>query len=533
MRVATKRHKKVLLCLLCLFVAFNATQAQQAKQFVDEGLAAFDRGDVASARNAFEKALTVKRDEVTAHTYLGIIADQAGDLKLAEQHFAAAVKADPNRASARNNYGAILMRTGRSNLAALEFEQSLKLDPNQPNALVNLAQIRFAGGKPDDLRASSELFKRALTIKPDVEIARALTVIALRLQDNSAASTSYQSYAAALDGQSGTQTPAARAELGAALFEAGLLKEAEAELTAAVSLNPTDTDSVVRLARVYLASKNIPSAGRTLEAAVARGNDPAPVYALLSDVYEQSGHVENAIPAMRLAIQRDPQSERYRFAYAVLLTNSNAPGAAVIRLEESLQTFPFSARLWFALGFANFKLDKNEEAERALRKAIELDSKFAPAFAYLGLLRAKTGAYGEAITLYESALRADPKLAVVHHLIADAMLKQNADASVVEKHLRQSVTMDPTFTPARLSLGKLFMRAKRWSEAVVELEQVVKLDPGVPEAYYQLGLAYGRLKRTADAQSAMATFKRLSDAEKKRENEELREVVKRLSNVRF
>ncbi|HEV8188572.1 MAG TPA: tetratricopeptide repeat protein [Pyrinomonadaceae bacterium] len=501
--------------------------AQQAKQLVDEGVAAFDRGDTNAARDAFEKALAIKRDEVTAHTYLGIIADRAGNLKVAELHFAAAVKAEPKRASARNNYGAILMRTGRSNLAAVEFEQSLKLDPDQPNALVNLAQIRFAA---DDLRAAAELFKHALTIKPDVEVARALTVIELRLKDYPAASTYYQSYAAT---ERGTQTAAVRAELGAALFEAGLLKEAEAELSAAVSLNPADTESVVRLARVYLARKEIHAAGRTLEAAVARGNDPAPVYALLADVYEQSGHVENAIPAMRLAIQRDPQSEKYRFAYAVLLTNSNAPGAAVIRLEEALQTFPSSSRLWFALGFANFKLDKNEEAERALRKAIELDPNFAPAFAYLGLIRAKTGAYGEAITLYESALRADAKLAVVHHLIADAMLKQNTDASIVEKHLRQAVTMDPTFTPARLSLGKLFMRAQRWSEAVVELEQVVKLDPSVPEAYYQLGLAYGRLKRSTDAQTAMATFKRLSDAEKKREDEDLREVVKRLSNVRF
>ena len=488
-----------LLCLMC-FMCFFVARGQQAKRLVD--------------------------DEVRAQTDLGIIADRAGNLKEAEQHFAAAVKADPNSASARNNYGAILMRTGRSNLAAVEFERSLKLDPNQQNALVNLAQIRFAA---DDLRASAELFKRALTIQPDVEVARALIVIALRLKDYPAASTYYQGYSA----ESETQTATARAELGAALFEAGLLKEAEAELTAAVNLNPTDTDSVLRLARVYLARKEIPAAGRTLEASVARGNDPAPVYALLADVYEQSGHVENAIPAMRLAIQRDPQSEKYRFAYAVLLTNSNAPGAAVIRLEESLQTFPSSSRLWFALGFANFKLDKNEEAERALRKAVELDPKFAAAFAYLGLIRAKTGAYAEAITLYENALRADSKLAVVHHLIADAMLKQNADARVVETHLRQAVTMDPTFTPARLSLGKLFMRAQRWAEAVVELEQVVKFDPSVPEAYYQLGLAYGRLKRTADAQTAMATFKRLSDAEKKREDEDLREVVKRLSNVRF
>ena len=517
--------KLSLLCLMCLFVACIPAWAQQPKQFVDEGLAAFDRGDTSAARDAFEKALSLKKDEVTAHTYLGIIADRNGDLKEAERHFAAAVKADPNRASVRNNYGAILMRTGRPALAAVEFEKSLKLDPDQPNALVNLAQIRFAA---DDLRESAELFKRALTIKPDGEIARALTVISLRLKDYPAASAYYVRYATAPAGAA-----SARAELGAALFEAGLLNEAEAELRAAIKLNPADTDSVVRLARVYLTRKEIPAAGRTLEASVARGNDSAPIYALLADVYEQSGHVENAIPAMRLAIQRDPQSEKYRFAYAVLLANSNAPGAAVIRLEESLQTFPSSSRLWFALGFANFRLDKNEEAERALRKAIELDPKFAPPFAYLGLIRAKTGAYGEAITLYESALRADSKLAVVHHLIADAMLKQNGDARAIETHLRQSVEMDPTFTPARLSLGKLFMRAQRWADAVSELEQVIKLDPNVPEAYYQLGLAYGRLKRTTDAQSAMATFKRLSDAEKKREDEELREVIKRLSNVRF
>ena len=526
-----KAMRNLVLCFMCLFVACIPARAQQTKQLVDEGLAAFDRGDTNAARDAFEKALSLKKDEVTAHTYLGIIADRAGNLKEAEQHFAAAVKADPNRASVRNNYGAILLRTGRSNLAAVEFEKSLKLDPNQPNALVNLAQIRFAS---DDLRGSADLFKRALAIRPDAEVARALTAISLRLKDTASAATYYQNYATALAAQSGTPPDAAaRAELGAALLEAGLFKEAEAELSAAVSLNPADTDSVVRLARAYLARKEIPAAGRTLEASVARGNDPAPVYALLADVYELSGHVENAIPAMRLAIQRDPKSERYRFAYAVLLTNSNAPGAAVIRLEESLQEFPSSSRLWFALGFANFKLDKNEEAERALRKAIELDPKFAPPFAYLGLIRAKTGGYGEAIALYESALRADAKLAVVHHLIADAMLKQNADARAIETHLRQAVEMDPTFTPARLSLGKLFMRAQRWSEAIAELEQVLKLDPNVPEAYYQLGLAYGRLKRTDDAQTAMATFKRLSDAEKKREDEDLREVVKRLSNVRF
>jgi Tfp pilus assembly protein PilF len=512
------------------------THIQGVKQLVEDGLAAFDRGDLTTASDSFQKALTLNPDEVTAHTYLGIIADRAGDLREAERHFSAAAKADPLRASARNNYGAILMRMGQARRAADEFAASLKLDGNQPNALVNLAQIRFAGGTPEDLRASRELFKRAHELEPDVGIARALIVISLRLQDYPEAQLYYPDYAARVAGDNNTpaHTAAARTELGTALFEAGLRKEAAAELSAAIKLEPANQQAVVGLARVYLSGNDLPGAGRTLEAAVARGLDVAPVYALLAEVYEQSGHPENAIPALRLAIQRDPQSEKYRFDYALLLTNANAPGAAVIRLEEALKSFPDSPRLWFALGFAYFKLDKDEDSERAMKRVIELDAKFAPALAYRGLLRAKKGDYVEAIALYESALNAAPELAVVHYLIADAMLKQvDADPARIEQHLRRAVALDPSFTPARLSLGKLFMRSQRWTEAAAELEQVTKLDPTVAEAYYQLGRAYGRLKRNAESQAAIATFTQLRDTQKERDEKDLRAVVKRLSNVRF
>ena len=188
-------------------------RVRQEKQLIADGLAAFERGDIASARDSFQKALGLNPGEVTAHTYLGIIADGGGDLKEAERHFHAAAMAEPLRASARNNYGAILMRTGRATLAAAEFEASLKLDRDQPNALVNLAQIRFAAGTSDDLRASAELFKRAFAIKPDVEVARALTVISLRLQDYQSAFARHRDYAARLDLESGTpaHTAAARA----------------------------------------------------------------------------------------------------------------------------------------------------------------------------------------------------------------------------------------------------------------------------------------------------------------------------------
>lgn len=513
----------------------------RVNQLIKEGLAALERGDETGARTSFEQALRLEPSNVTAHTYLGALADRRGELQEAERHFAAAAIAAPLLPSARNNHGAILLRLGRKEQAAKQFEASLKLDPNQPSALVNLAQIRFSEGTPGSLHTASELFERAFQLAPDSEIARALVVVALRLKENERAANFYRDYTERLasegnqsQGATTTTTASAHSELGGALLEAGLFKEAVTELGAAVAAEPSDAAAVVLLARAYLGLKDIPGAGRALEAAVARGLDAAPIYSLLADVYQQSGHLENAIPAMRLAIQRDPQSESYRFKYGMLLTSALAPAAAIIRLEEALKLFPNSPRLWFALGIAQFKQSKNDEAAQAFRRALEFDPKFAPALAYLGLTYEELGQYQEAVKLYDQALAVDDKMAVASYLAASNLLKQNtADLSRVEGYLRRAVTLDPSFAEAHLALAKLLVRANRLEQAVVELERVIKLDPELAEAYYQLGRLYVRLKRSEEAQTALATFKRLTESQKERAQSERREIVRRLANVRF
>jgi tetratricopeptide (TPR) repeat protein len=501
-----------------------------------EGVAAFDRGDEAAARTLFARALQLDPKNVTAHTYLGIMSDRAGDLKDAERHFAAAAIAAPLLPSARNNHGAILLRLGRTEEAVRQFETSLKLDRNQPSALVNLAQIRFSQGTPESLRAALDLFTRAQALEPDVGVARALVVVALKLNDRAAAAAGYRDYSARVAAGAGPEVAgaAARADLGGALLEAELFTEAARELKAAVAADPSNVEAVVRLGKVYVALKDLPAAGRTLEGAVARGLEAAPVYALLASVYEKTGHVENAIPAMRLAITRDPQREEYRFRYGMLLTNVLAPGAAVIRLEEALKSFPDSPRLWFALGLAQFRWGKNDAAEKAFTRAAELDEKFAPAYAYLGILFAEQGRADEALKLYERALAADEKLGVVHHLIADVLLRrQDADLSLVESHLERAVRLDETFAPARLALAKVYIRTNRYPEAAAELERVIGLDPKMAEAYYQLGRAYLRLGRKAEGEATLEKFKQLSEEQKEQSQNERREIVRRLANVLF
>lgn len=513
----------------------STSKQERVAALVAEGVAALERNDAATAKASFERALEIDRNNTDAHTYLGVLADRAGNLEEAERHFSAAAIAAPLSPQARNNHGAILLRMGKSAQAAAQFEISLRLDKNQPSALVNLAQIRFATGTPESLRQSQELFERAWNIAPDADIAHSLIVIALRLNDNASASRYFRSYIEQVNATTAVEfNPSSRAELGAALLAAGLVAEAIEELSAASSAEPNNVKTLLLLARAYMARKDIPSAGRTLEAAVARGLEAAPIYAALADVYEQSGHIENAIPAMRLAIERDPQNEFYRFRYGMLLTDTKAPAAAVMRLQEALQTFPRSQKLWFALGIAYFSDHKNNEAARSFEQALELDTKFAPALAYLGMMQAEQGHYAEAVTFYERAIALDERLAIAHYLAADALLKEtSADLARALQHLLRAISLDQSFAPAQLALGKLYQRLNRFEDAARQFEQVIKLAPNLAEAHYQLGRIYTRLKRAQEAQTALATFKRLSEEQKEQAQTERQEIVRRLANVRF
>jgi len=413
--------------------------------------------------------------------------------------------------------------------------KSLQIDGNQANASINLAQIRLSSGTPNDLREALKLFERAYALDTDLETARALVVVSLRLNDKEAASRNFKIYSDCLSlATSRSTAAAARAELGGALIEAGLFREAITELTAAVNAEPSNATAVLRLARANLALNDIPSAGRTLESAVSRGLETAAIYALLAQVYEKSGHIENAIPAMRLAIQHDPQSEKYRFAYGILLIDALAPEAAVIRLKEATELFPNSAHLTLALGLAHFKAGRNDEAARLFRRAIELEPKFSTAFAYLGMTYLEIGQYEDAVKAYEQALVFNENSGVVDYLIADAYLRHGSgDSALVEEHLIRAVKLDPSFAPARLALGKLYFRSNRLTEAVPELQKAISIDSNLAEAYYQLGRLYARLKRTSEAEAMLASFKRLSDSQKEQEQKDRKEIVRRLADVLF
>ncbi|MEJ7862885.1 MAG: tetratricopeptide repeat protein [Pyrinomonadaceae bacterium] len=529
----------IFVCFFCNSSSAQATSSfgsnQKISELIAESTNALQTRDFIRAKTTLQKVLSMAPRNVTANTLAGIVADKENDLPKAEKHFALAAKLAPEAPETRNNYGSILLRLNRKTDAAREFAASLKANPQQISALINLAQIRFIEG---DLPLARKLFEKAKAADtaPDAEILRALVAISLGLRERDRAAKEFTEYFAALK----TQSPASANNstrdiaLGEALLAGGLFDEARQELESIVSNQDQNVDALILLSKIYTRQKKISAAGRLLESVVAGGLENARIYAALVEVYEAGGFIENAIPAMRLAIEKDPLNEIYRARYGLLLIDSKAPAAAIVRLNEAVKLLPKSARIWLALGIAYLINGQTADAKKSFENSLAIEPKSVPSLAYLATVAVEQADYAQGAAMYERALSIEAKNAYLHFLLAETLSKiPTSDSLIIEKHLKRAVEIDRTLAPAHLALGKLEARNSRWQEAAAEFEQAVRYEPESAEAQYQLGRVLTRLKRPTEAQRAFEKHKKLSETQSVKKETDRREYVRRLANVRY
>ena len=395
----------------------------------------------------------------------------------------------------------------------------------------------MAAAEANDLKAAERHFAAAASLAPaDASARNNYGAILMRLGRTAEARTQFEASLKLNPDQ-----PSALTNLAQIHFDSGQpddlrlarsLLERAARNTSDPAVSHALVITCLKLGQVLMEKGDLRAAGHTLESAVASGLDDARIYAALAEVYQADGHYENAIPAMRLAVLRDPQNEMYHFRYGLLLTDSHAPGAGILRLQEALKQFPNSARLWLALGIAQLTHGKNVEAESSFKRALAVDAKLVPAIAYLGVTYAERGAYDKAIDFYEQAIALNAKLGALYYLAADTMLKvSNADTTRAEKYLKRATELDPKLAGAYLAWGRIYVRTNRHSEAAPLLERAVSLQPELLEAHYQLSRVYVKLKRSEEANRELEIFKHLTN--KQKAQNEPREIVRRLANVRF
>ncbi len=155
----------------------------------------------------------------------------------------------------------------------------------------------------------------------------------------------------------------------------------------------------------------------------------------------------------------------------------------------------------YACALASYQLNRLPEAEQFLRRAIQIQPGYFPAFGTLGLVLRAMGNYAESIATFEQALAIKPDYAEAAFNLALAYVDINERIKAIDLY-RQVLALKPDFTPALTNLGNLMRAANEFEQAFVFLEKAKKLMPNDATADINIALVLTDLGRYVEAISA-------------------------------
>ena len=161
--------------------------------------------------------------------------------------------------------------------------------------------------------------------------------------------------------------------------------------------------------------------------------------------------------------------------------NDKQPVPALVALREAVTVNPTEPRYRDSLGLLLLDLGQIDQALEQLRKAVELDPRFADGYFHLGVALAERRSWEDAVKSYQTAIGL-PTLTVpelAHNSLGMALfnLKRYREA---ETALRYAINLDAQFQTAYYNLGLVLVGDGRKAEAKAVFREARKLGPDSP-----------------------------------------------------
>jgi len=176
----------------------------------------------------------------------------------------------------------------------------------------------------------------------------------------------------------------------------------------------------------------------------------------------------------------------------------------------NLNAFDYNLRGWWY--YHRFTREDNEQARRMFEKAIEIEPKFADAYAGLGLTYYEQWArqwsqdpqsLERAFELAKRAIALDDSRSAAYSLLSHVYLwkKQHAQAIAA---IKRTINLDPNDARGYADLAETLVWAGKPSEALGLVEKAMRLNPHYPATYlFTLGFAYFTMERYEEAVAAL------------------------------
>jgi tetratricopeptide (TPR) repeat protein len=426
---------------------------------------AFDRGDFAEARRILALAVKANPKDAALWFHLGVACSQLDDVEQAIAALEHARVLAPRQPETYFDLGLLYWKSGDIGKAKQVYRAGLVLSPKEPSALQNYALLLMKTGEYKD--AITPLIK--LKNDPSLSVPTRVSLIEcyLKTQQPEQADREADDLLRA-----GISAPEDQTKLAGIFLENGATKTAVQLLIHSLKADPDQDKASATLGIIYLRQKQFAEAAPLLEHAVQLAPNTAEYAMAFAQVLFLWDHAPALLAFLQSVKSKFAALPEFQFALALAYYKTASFTAAAATLESLLQTNPRRQdQIYFWLGNADLALGKQEDAERAYRKAIEINPKQPKYYENFATLLRRQGPekLDDAIVQLKHAHQFDPDDPYLGLQLALCYESKDnlADATTL---LEKAVQKEPDLLPAHIALARIYFRQERKAEAAKEKE---------------------------------------------------------------
>ncbi len=303
--------------------------------------------------------------------------------------------------------------------------------------------------------------------------------------------------------------------IGTELASKGQFREAIPHLEAARGIVRNEFAASFNLALSYVGTSQYKRAIDALNDLDRESKSRAEVQNLLAQAYAGDGSEKQALSALEKAAAITPQNEKLYLFVAQACTDNQEYALALKVVAMGLVNLPDSPRLHYERGIVLAYLDEFDRA----KPDFDFVSR-AAAGSEIGYV-AETqrdlfeGDVSSAAKTVREGIQKGFKSPILLTLLGEALLRAGAGPGQTEFEearsvLEEAVAERASDPSSQIALGRLYLAAGRFVEAIAHLEAAKQMQPDRPAVYANLAKAYQRHGDGQAAQEALKILEKLN-----------------------
>ncbi len=452
-------------------------QPEAAEAWFQWGFCLYRLGHTAEALQRFEHAAALKSDWIEIPLGRAIC-----HLKL-KQHQAALERVDECLALDARHVPALFAKAVTYHVM-WEFDQALPLyrrivdeDPQNTVALMNLITLGLQQKQYDVVRHYSE---QLLALHPDVALAvEGIAIAAFHEQDYATASRYFVRLV-----ELAPEQPSNWLNLGVAYDRQGRMNDAVAAFTKTRELRPDSVYAHTYLAGALWKNGDLVSAKACYEHAIVKWPEREDLALSLSQVLDELGDVATAAGVCQEFCQRDAGRTRVWFHLGYLQFKLAKFLDAAQSFERALSLKAAWPEAEINLALAWHMAARYDQAEAVLLRLLEREPDHLEALKGLATVALARGRYEHSQSLHEKLLQLTGPDADAYYNCG-LLAQKLHDARRAVDYYRQAVATRPTFAEALLNLGHALTEIGEGGEANSSWISALELRPEFARGYFR------------------------------------------------